>query len=344
VSASTLTLAIPTYRRRDTVVRAVEAASRMLAGLPVTILVADNASDDGTVDALRPLAERQPDGLALQVIAGDHNTGILGNFRRLVEHCSTPYLLLLSDEVDPAARDVIERLVTRLEREAPDVLVPSPGLLGEAVRRSDDIDPVDFWDALNLLSGPVYRVESLRRSLATCDAIAARVPIAGIWNLWPFYLTAVDIRISGGACRWHPEDLHVQRERLETAIEDPLFPPPASGSGPSVDALRARYKTLEARLIQAEATAHYLAARRDDPQRPLDRRGRAVLEAFVTHHEQRLFPTVARRIRDDHPMLHPAFVRGAARAHGLGARIRDPLGPLRGRGLRSRFSRRRRDH
>ena len=335
-----LTLAIPTYRRRDAVVRAVDDAAEMLAGLPVAILVADNASDDGTVAALEGLLER-PRSPSLKVVAGERNTGILGNFRRLVEHCSTDHLLLLSDEVSPSERDVIERLIARLQQEAPDVLVPSPGVLGATVKRSDDIDPVEFWDALNLLSGPVYRTEVLKRSLVACDSIADRAPIAGIWNLWPFYLTAIDIRISGGSCRWHPEDLHVQRERLPTAIEDPLFPALTGATQP--DALRARYKTLEARVIQAEATAHYLSARRDDPARPLDRVGRATLDAFVKHHEERVFPTIEKRIRDDHPILYSAFVSGGRRAHGIGARLRDPLAALRGRGLRARFGRRRRD-
>lgn len=340
VSGAILTLAIPTYRRRDTVIRAVEDAATMLAGLPVAILVADNASDDGTITALEALAARWHSP-SLRVVNGERNTGILGNFRRLVEHCSTDHLLLLSDEVSPAGRDVIERLIARVQQEAPDVLVPSPGVLGATVQRSDDIDPIDFWDALNLLSGPVYRTEALKRSLAACDAVADRRPIAGIWNLWPFYLTAVDIRIAGGSCRWHPEDLHVQRERLPTAIEDPLFP--ERTRAPQPDALRARYKTLEARIVQAEATAHYLSARRDDPARPLDRAGRATLDAFVEHQEERLFSTIEKRIRDDHAILHLAFVGGARRTHGIGARLRDPLAVLRGRGLRARFGRRRRD-
>lgn len=133
----------------------------------------------------------------------------------------------------------------------------------------------------------------------------------------------------------------MQRERLVTAVEDPLFPARAPAGAAQPDGLRARYKTLEARIVQAEATAHYLAMRRDDPERPLDGAGRAVLDAFVTHHEERLFPTIAKRIRDDHPILHPAFVLGAARSYGIGALLRDPLGALRGRGLRARFGRRR---
>lgn len=60
------------------------------------------------------------------------------------------------------------------------MLVPSPGVLGASVHRSDAIDPTDSWDALNLLSGPAYRTQVLRSSLDACDAIAARASIAGI--------------------------------------------------------------------------------------------------------------------------------------------------------------------
>jgi len=338
-----LTLAIPTYRRRDTVLRAVRTATTLLRGLPVTILVADNASDDGTAAALAAL-EPDADGPGLEVIAGERNTGVLGNFLRLVDHCRTDHLLLLSDEDDPAGRDVIERLLVRLGREAPDVLVASPGVLGPDHRRDDDIAPVDFWDALNLLSGPVYRTATLRRSADVLRELATTAPIDGIWNLWPFYLVAIDTRIAGGTCRWHPETLAVQREDLPTVVEDALFPtgtrPAAGATGRAADPLRARYKTLEARLVQSEAFAHYLAARAADPARPLDAAGRRTLDEFRRIHEARLFPTVAKRIRDDHPLLADAFVRGARDTYGLRALLRDPFAALRGRGLRSALRRR----
>ena len=342
-----LTIAIPTYRRRETVLRAVAATSTLLRGLPVTVLVADNASDDGTAAALRAF-EPHPEGPGLDVIEGERNTGVLGNFLRLVDHCTTDHLLLLSDEDEPAGRDIIERLLARLEREHPDVLVASPPVLGPDERRSDDIAPADFWDALNLLSGPVYRTATLRRSADAIRAMASDTPIDGIWNLWPFYLVAVDARIAGGSCRWHPERLAVQREDLPTVVEDALFPtatlaPPPQATGRAADPLRARYKTLEARLVQSEAFAHYLAARERDPVRPLDAAGRRTLEEFRTISEARLLPTVTKRIRNDHPLLADTFVRGARVAHGPRALLRDPLAPLRGRGLLGRLSRRRPD-
>ena len=339
MSGAILTLAIPTYRRRETVLRSVDAASSLLRGLPVIILVADNASDDGTAAALLG-REAHPEGPRLDIIVGERNTGVLGNFLRLVDHCTTDYLLLLSDEDEPAGRDVIVQLLERLEHEAPDVLVASPGVLGPEERRSDDIAPEDFWDALNLLSGPVYRTETLRRSADAVRALATVAPIDGIWNLWPFYLVAVDTRIAGGICRWHPERLAVQREDLPTVVEDALFPtttttPPPGATGRSADPRRARYKTLEARLVQSEALAHYLVAREHDAARPLDTAGHRVLAEFRRISAARLFPTVAKRIRDDHPLLADAFVKGAREAYGSRALLRDLIAPLRGRGLRS---------
>ena len=66
----------------------------------------------------------------------------------------------------------------------------------------DDLDPVDCWKELMVISGPVDRPEPLKRGLDACNAIGDRTLIAVIRNLRPIYLPVVDIRIAGG--RWRP--------------------------------------------------------------------------------------------------------------------------------------------
>lgn len=101
-----LTVAIPTWKRRDTVVETVGLALDAIGGLPIEVLVADNASSDGTFAAIECRY-----GAACRVVAGESNGGFSANFERLVDAADAPYLILLSDEEILAPRETLERLL-----------------------------------------------------------------------------------------------------------------------------------------------------------------------------------------------------------------------------------------
>src|SRR5882762_5111087 len=82
-----LTVAIPTYNRRPFITALVEE----LAGAPVDTLVIDDASSDGTSDALSQLP-------GVTLCRNPLNLGFAPTFLRLFEEVTTPYLLLMSDD------------------------------------------------------------------------------------------------------------------------------------------------------------------------------------------------------------------------------------------------------
>jgi hypothetical protein len=352
-----LTVAIPTYERRATVLRSFELHLAALETLRARVLVADNASTDGTVAALREVLSARPGSLggrhvsgeqrpALEVIAGEANTGILGNFRRLVDACTTDYLLLLSDEESPVGPDAYRRLIERLEQERPDALVPFPGRGIAGRPRRGPIAPTDVWDATMYLSGCLYRTEALRGSVARIERIASDGALDGIWRLWPFYLVTLDLSVHRSDVRWHPEALYVPREHLVTTIEDPLFPtvpaagPPRPPTDPAVPdahdpaevhrastatdvARRSRYKSLDARLTQAAALATYLQRVVKEGGEPTGSRparvDRRVVAALERDLERRLHRTIVRRISHEHPPLADAIAHRHA-GRGVGGR------------------------
>jgi glycosyltransferase involved in cell wall biosynthesis len=326
-----LTIAIPTFQRRETVRTTVQQFRAVCADLPIRVLVADNASSDGTAAALSALTGDSD--VALDVVAGAENLGILGNFLRLAEHCSTSHLLLLSDEEGPVRSDVYARLIGHTEHWPRDVLVPAPSR-GVDAPVGLPVTPEELWDATNYLSGIVYPVEELRSSIEAVRAIGEQQDIAAIWHLWPFYLVIVDMMLRGYECRWIPDDLYVRRERLATTVEDERFPAASAAAVVTVasrDPLRARYKTLEARLAQYSATATFLAARaamdggvaRND-----------ILRRFEHDLHRKVYPTVQRRLAAEHPQLAAAFLSGAATMSGPWERLRTLVRRIRSYGLR----------
>lgn len=301
--APSLTVAIPTWERRDTVVETVGLALDAIGDLPIEILVADNASADGTVDALETRF-----GSACRVVAGASNGGFSANFERLVDHAHAPYLMLLSDEETLAPGATLERLVGWLERTQPDVAVAGPnrGLTGER-----ELRPAEYWDAMNYVSGCLFRMASLRLSRERLMAAPELPRFAVLWELWPMFPIAVDVRVRGGSCRTFPEALYTQRVTLPTGIENDRFGPEgerhaAEGS----DRRRARYKTLAARLIQAEAMAELFAFERGTADGPAAVR---CARAFDDWLESDLGRRVLNKIGQEHPALAGPIRRSVRR-------------------------------
>ena len=89
-----LTIGIPTYNRAGTLRRAVESALAQDCG-DVEILIADNASSDGTEAYCRALAEREP---AVRYIRHRSNRGPTANFNSILRQARGDYFLFLSDD------------------------------------------------------------------------------------------------------------------------------------------------------------------------------------------------------------------------------------------------------
>src|SRR5690606_12236688 len=110
-----ITIGIPTYNRADAVVARVRELLALRRDLDFHILVADNASSDGTFDRLT--AEFA--ALDVELRRNEQNLGLAGNLLRLIEHSKTDYLTFVSDEDTVEAQglfDLVETLRARRPR------------------------------------------------------------------------------------------------------------------------------------------------------------------------------------------------------------------------------------
>src|SRR5437870_3429831 len=96
---NSLTIAIPTYNRRDPVVALAQAVLDQLAPHD-ELLVCDDGSGDGTVEALGRLT-------GVRVEAGSQNQGMVRNWNACLETAKNPWVCLIHDDdrIAPAALD-----------------------------------------------------------------------------------------------------------------------------------------------------------------------------------------------------------------------------------------------
>lgn len=298
-----LTIAIPTFERRETVLRCVAQVLEVIDGLPVGILVADNASQDGTVDALRR-AFGHP---SVRVIKGECNLGLKGNVERLLNECESEYLLLLSDEDDLASHSVLAQLLELLDRLEPGAVLPSK-IDGD--RAGDAVPASDLWDASMYLSGIVLRVSSGLTALRRLDAVRKNADVDAIL-IWPQYVVVLDAFLAGEVCCWAGYALSRKREELPTSIADESR---LQSRNRTPDRMRGSYKSIEARLAQASAILSFIDAdgRRSGVANDSATDARVQQARRVV--EKKIFTQLRGRLAYDFPQLLNAFDRGSRTA------------------------------
>ncbi len=89
-----ITVGIPTYNRLSGLRRAVESALGQDCG-DLEVLIADNASTDGTEDYCRVLAEQEP---AVRYMRSPLNRGPTANFNTVLRNAEGDHFLFLSDD------------------------------------------------------------------------------------------------------------------------------------------------------------------------------------------------------------------------------------------------------
>lgn len=101
IPTPTVTIAIPTFNRRDLVLQAID--SSLKQSYPaIEVIVADNASEDGTKDAIEKINDPK-----LRYYRHDNNIGFSANWNFCLSQASGEYFLLLSDDdlLKPTAID-----------------------------------------------------------------------------------------------------------------------------------------------------------------------------------------------------------------------------------------------
>lgn len=102
-----ITLGIPTYMRRDTVLKRAKELKKLSIPEEIELLIIDNASTDGTFEAL----QKECVNSRIKVIQNSSNLGFHGNFVQLFKKSNGKYLLYSSDE----DTIVLESLVSALD-------------------------------------------------------------------------------------------------------------------------------------------------------------------------------------------------------------------------------------
>lgn len=97
----TVTIAIPTYNRKDLVLQAIDSALKQTYS-SIEVIVADNASDDGTEQAVTGINDPR-----LRYYRQSKNIGFSANWNFCLSQASGEYFILLSDDdlLEPAAID-----------------------------------------------------------------------------------------------------------------------------------------------------------------------------------------------------------------------------------------------
>lgn len=314
-----LTIGYPTYERVDAIESAVSTALERLEGLPVELLVADNASRDGTAARL---ASRFG-GSQLRLIAGERNLGWQGNISRLINCSAGEFLMFVSDEDDISSgsslRDLTDLLMSR-----PELALLTTGE-GRASNSHNQIDAKHLWKETNYLSGTVLSVGAAKKWLSILDELRFRHDISELWELYPHYLLAVGIWISGNECA------HFAQNVCERAREYPMrWSPPHRDAGDAE--LRrvghqllgkAYLRSISSNIIQHANLALFVNVVAEtmhaDPNRVLDIR-------------EWQSSRVARRIDDlmlDYfPELHPLWQNGVKRRFASNRTRSQPLASI----------------
>ena len=176
-----LTIGIPTYNRRETVIRRVQELNSATLPEGVEVLVIDNASSDGTFEHLEPLCRNS----GIRLLKNDHNLGFAGNFVQLIRKCQSTYLLYNSDE-DALLLDNLVALQEFLRMRSPLFVSPLYRVYRDGYERIErgkervkEIAPADFWEGA-LITGQVFHAPTSKAILKDFETIQQTHPtVAG---------------------------------------------------------------------------------------------------------------------------------------------------------------------
>jgi glycosyltransferase involved in cell wall biosynthesis len=211
----TVTICMPTYNRRNTVVKRLQ--EMKFKGLPenISVLIIDNYSDDGTFEAL---IENNIDG-NYRIHRNEKNLGYAGNFFELLDKCLSEYAIFMSDE-DELLYEGLQRICNFISNERPDFVSPIAEIDGKVYRgrnKISKIKPAEFNEASFYLSGLVYRTDISRRysgqikDLLDSNAAAHTYP--------QVLLTSIILSVGKGY--WFDDVVTKKREQLYSHILNP---------------------------------------------------------------------------------------------------------------------------
>lgn len=211
----TLTIGIPTYNRRKSVLARLD--ELFSAPLPegVDVLVVDNHSYDGTFEAITELAQNNP---RLHALQNPKNLGYAGNFLALLRNAKADYLMYDSDE-DSIVLEALDGFVEFLTEHHPDFVSPRASCHGRIYRadgRFGAIATSDYRLATFYLSGITYRVS---RAMQLVDFVEHQTQTNAYGFLYPQTILLAAL-LTRPQSFWYPATLTVKQEQLPTHIRN----------------------------------------------------------------------------------------------------------------------------
>lgn len=172
----TVGIGLPTYRRPERLRRTLKSVQAQTYPA-LDIFVADDASPDNTPDVV---AEAQAKDARIRYHRHAANIGAVRNFAYVLDQCTSPYFMWMSDD-DLLAPRFVERLMAELERDpGVDLAFCDYDFIDEDYHSFETWDlsflhpdrpwsqaQLDFWQypyskSPNVMSG-IYRTDALRR-------------------------------------------------------------------------------------------------------------------------------------------------------------------------------------
>ncbi len=204
-----ITIGIPTYMRKGTIVKRIEELKKKTLPEEVEVLIIDNASTDGTFEALT----EQCRNTDIKVLQNPSNLGFHGNFVQLLKKCNSNYLLYSSDE-DEILIENLRDFINFLKKRTPS-FVSAQYILGRKLYRGkrsiEDLKASDIWHTTHL-PGLVFHIGLSREFASNFDELQLRFP--SISTYYPHLELFIPLLVKGKGY-WYNKPLTQQKDFLQ---------------------------------------------------------------------------------------------------------------------------------
>lgn len=281
-----LTLAVPTYNRRDIVLKTIRNLFANDLHKKNCVLVIDNCSTDGTVSALNKEFGAYQN---FEVIEQNENGGLFGNIIALHRAVKTKHVCINSDEDDfsaPGINDLVNYLARNSIKFLSGSVMTAPPKCYRASNKK--IDPKSIRSSANYLSGLVYDNDAVLENLSFLEGCS---DIELFW-LYPMFALAMMTFLnypSGCVCR--DLLLSVKHTQSESLIEGTV--------GEKYYSFESRIKQMRSvQEAQARLKAHFPASE-------------ALIDSWASYEKNRALQMVRDAFRKDSSLDLECFDNGA---------------------------------
>ncbi len=191
---SLLTIAIPTYNRADTSFRCAERALQVSEGLPIKVVVFDNASSDNTADLMSQL-RNHPD---FSYVRSDRNFGLAGQYDRMSQSVTTNFVYVLSDEDDLAGVAELKILLSHLRSHQPALTIEPK--VHKPLESLTSLEPQSLWRGLSYVSGTTFSLDAMALAHQRVSEMRENIDIDYLWSLYPQVVLGFAVWLSGAKC------------------------------------------------------------------------------------------------------------------------------------------------